>query len=371
MTTVDPDPVSTAQASEQRDALTARLFQATLGFFDLFAVYLGDRLGLYRALAEAGPTTSAELAAHTGTDERYVREWLEQQAATGLLEVDDVGAAPEARRYTLPAGHDEVLLDRDSLSYMSALARLVVGVVSPLPAVLAAYRTSGGVAYADYGPDTREGLAEMNRAMFINLLASQWLPAVPEVHARLQADPPARVADVGCGTGWSSIALARTYAKVRVDGLDLDEASIAAAQANAEQAEVADRVRFELRDAADPQLAGRYDLVTAFETLHDMARPVEALRAMRGLLAEGGTVLIADERVAETFAAPGDELDRFNYGWSILCCLPASRAESPSAATGTVMRPPTLRRYASDAGFAEVQVLPIENDFWRFYRLVP
>jgi SAM-dependent methyltransferase len=165
--------------------------------------------------------------------------------------------------------------------------------------------------------------------------------------------------------------LARAYPKVRVDGFDLDEASIAMGQANSQQAGVADRMRFEVRDAADPQLASQYDLVTAFETLHDMARPVEALRAMRGLLADDGSVLIADERVAETFAAPGDEIDQFNYGWSILHCLPASRAESSSLATGTVMRPPTLRRYAQEAGFREVQVLPIQNDFWRFYRLLP
>jgi ubiquinone/menaquinone biosynthesis C-methylase UbiE len=288
-----------------------------------------------------------------------------------LLAVDDAGADPAARRYRLPSGHDEVLLDRDSLSYMMGLARLAIGATSPLPALLEAYCTGGGVPYAAYGPDACEGIAEMNRPMFINLLGSAWLPAIPDIHRRLQADPPARVADVGCGTGWSSIALARACPTVHVDGLDLDAASIATAQANAEQAGVAERVRFAVRDAADPQLVGQYDLVTAFEMLHDLAQPVEALRAMRGLLAEGGSVLIADERVAETFAAPADELDRFNYGWSILHCLPASRAESPSAATGTVLRPATLRGYAAEAGFREVQVLPIQNDFWRFYRLVP
>jgi hypothetical protein len=130
-------------------------------------------------------------------------------------------------------------------------------------------------------------------------------------------------------------------------------------------------VRFQVRDASDPQLAGGYDLVTAFETLHDMARPVDALRAMRSLLNESGVILIADERVAESFAAPAEDRDRYSYGWSILHCLPASRAESPSAATGTVMRPATLRRYASEAGFRDVEVLPIENDSWRFYRLLP
>jgi SAM-dependent methyltransferase len=275
------------------------------------------------------------------------------------------------RRYTLPAGHDEVLLDRESLSYMTGLARLAVGAAAPFQALIAAYRTGDGVPYATYGADARDGIAELNRPMFINLLGSEWLPAIPEIHLRLQSDPPARVADIGCGTGWSSVAIARAYLKARVDGLDLDDASIATARANARQAGVADRVRFEVRDAADPQLLGRYDLVTAFETVHDMARPVEALQMMRGLLAKGGSVLIADERVAETFNAPGDEIDRFNYGWSILHCLPASRTESASAATGTVMRPQTLRRYATAAGFRDVDVLPIQNDFWRFYRLIP
>jgi SAM-dependent methyltransferase len=370
MTVIDQEQARKSEATERRDQLANRLFQATLGLFDIYAVYIGDRLNLYRGLAEGGPATPAALAARTDTDERYVREWLEQQAASGIITVDDVDAAPEARRYLLPVGHDEVLLDRASLSYMASLARLAVGATSPLPTLLEVYRTGGGIPYADYGPDTREGIADMNRPMFMHLLGSEWLPAIPHLHQRLQSDPPARVGDVGCGVGWSSIAIARAYPKVRVDGYDLDEASIASARANAREAGVADRVSFAVRDAADPQLAGQYDLVTAFETLHDMARPVEALRAMRGLLAEGGLVLIADERVAETFTAPGEDLDRFNYGWSILHCLPASRVESPSAATGTAMRPSTLRRYAAEAGFGEVEVLSIENDFWRFYGLM-
>ncbi len=125
------------------------------------------------------------------------------------------------------------------------------------------------------------------------------------------------------------------------------------------------------RDAAYPGLAGGYDLVTAFETIHDMAQPIEALRKMRGLVNDRGTVVIADERVGEAFSAPGDDVERLNYGFSVLHCLAVGMAESPSAATGTVMRPPTLRRYAEEAGFRAVEILPIENDFWRFYRLVP
>jgi ubiquinone/menaquinone biosynthesis C-methylase UbiE len=178
------------------------------------------------------------------------------------------------------------------------------------------------------------------------------------------------VADVGCGTGWSSIAIAIGYPTAHVDGFDLDEASIAQAHINAAQAGVADRVSFEVRDAADVAAAGAsYDLVCAFETLHDMADPVGALRAMRALAAQRGAVLIGDEKVAETFSAPGDELERFNYGWSALHCLPVGLVDPPAVGTGTVMRPATVRRYAVEAGFRDAETLPVEHDFWRFYRL--
>lgn len=364
-------PVLEASASAQRDALAERIFKATIESFELLHLYMGERLGLYRALAKLGGATAADLAATAGVAERYAREWLEQQAVAGVLEVaEDPDGAAATRRYRLPTGHAEVLLDGDSLSYMAPLTRGVASVARTIPAVLEAFRSGGGVPYEDYGADLRASISLLNRPMFLNQLASQWLPALPAVHARLQADPPAQVADVGCGTGWSSIAIALGYPKATVHGLDLDEASIAEARRNAAEAGVADRVAFEVRDAADPSLAGRYDLVCAFEAVHDMADPVAALRAMRALLADGGVVLVGDEKVAEAFTAPGDEVERFNYGWSALHCLPSAMVQQPSAGTGTVMRPATLRRYALQAGFAEVAVLPIDHDFWRFYRLV-
>jgi 2-polyprenyl-3-methyl-5-hydroxy-6-metoxy-1,4-benzoquinol methylase len=182
---------------------------------------------------------------------------------------------------------------------------------------------------------------------------------------------PARVADLGCGSGWSSIAIARGYPVTRVDGLDFDEASIQEARRNAEGAGLTDRVHFDCKDASSPDLAGDYDLVTLFETLHDMADPVRVLRAAAAMLAPGGAVLVGDEKVAETFTAPGDELERFNYGWSALHCLPATLSEAGSVGTGTVIRPDTVRRYAREAGFSGVTVLPVDHDFWRFYRLEP
>jgi 2-polyprenyl-3-methyl-5-hydroxy-6-metoxy-1,4-benzoquinol methylase len=195
------------------------------------------------------------------------------------------------------------------------------------------------------------------------------LPANPEVHAPLQKG--ARVADVACGEGRSSIAIARAYPRVHVDGIDSDRASIEAAERHLVGSDVAGRVAFHCRDAADAELRGRYDLVTIFEALHDMSYPVAVLRALRGLLAEGGSVVIADERSAEEFAAPADPLERMYYGFSVLHCLPVGMVGKDAAGTGTVMRPATVRRYAEEAGFSGFDVLPIENDFFRLYRLTP
>jgi 2-polyprenyl-3-methyl-5-hydroxy-6-metoxy-1,4-benzoquinol methylase len=359
---------TTAEAGPHQ--LVERLFGGVLGMIDVQMTYVGDRLGLYRALGDA-QATPAELAEAAGCNERYVREWLEQQAVAGVLEVDDVAVPPAERRYQLPGPYVEVLTDRDSLSYMAPFARMMVGIARQLPAVLEAFRTAGGVPYADYDLDFCEGQADMNRALFVNQLASEWLPAIPDVHERLLSDPPARVADVACGTGYSTLALARAYPKLHVDGLDLDGTSVRLARENLAATDLANRVDFEARDAADPALRGAYDLVTVFEAVHDMSRPVDALRGVREMLTNDGCAIIADPRVAETFTAPGDEIEQLMYGYSVLACLPMGMAEQPSAMTGTAMRPDTLRGYAEQAGFREVEILPIENDFWRFYRLHP
>jgi SAM-dependent methyltransferase len=361
--------MTTPAPANRAEALVESLFNASIATMEVFAVYLGDRLGYYQALADQGEATSIELATRTRTNERYTREWLEQQATAEILDVVDTGD-PFTRRYSLPQGSDEVLTGRDSLSYMAPLVRLTVGCVSVMPALMAAFRKGGGVPYPDYGVDTREGIADMNRVMFINQLASEWLPALPDIHQRLlDSSNPARVADIGCGTGWSSIAIAQAYPGARVDGFDLDKASIGAATSTAASLGLADRVTFEVRDAGDPDLAGSYDFACAFECIHDMANPVATLAAMRRLVGAGGTVLIADERVADTFGAFGDEIERLMYGFSILHCLPVGMADEPSVATGTVMRSDTFRSYAEQAGFQRVEVLPIDNMFWRFYRL--
>jgi 2-polyprenyl-3-methyl-5-hydroxy-6-metoxy-1,4-benzoquinol methylase len=350
------------------EALAGRLFQMGLGAFEYFTVYLGDRLGYYRALAGEA-ATPAELAARTGTNERYAREWLEQQAVAGLIDVAGSDSVPAARRYSLSPAAALVFVDRGSPAYLAPLSRYGGSLSLVLPALLEAFRTGGGVSWADYGADAREAQGDFNRNAFLGRLASEWLPALPDTYRRLHAGEALRIADVGCGVGWSSIAMATAFPAVQVDGFDLDAPSLELARAHAAGAGLTDRARFHERDAADPALAGQYDLVTAFECIHDLARPVEVLRSMRRMLAPGGTVLVMDERAAEQFTAPGDEIERFLYSASVLCCLPTGMAEQPSAGTGTVMRPDTLRRYALEAGFRELEVLPIEDMMFRFYRL--
>ena len=355
----------------QRDAFIERFLQSASGAFSLFSMYIGDRLGLYRALAEGGPATSQELALHTKTHERYIREWLEQQTVAGILEVEDENHASHERRFRILPGHVEPLIDCGSLNYMIPLAQLLVGAVKPLPSVLHAYRNGGGVAFEEYGADLREGQAAINYPTFWQQLPDEWLPSIQDVHARLQADPPARVADIGCGYGWSSLGMARGYPKIHVDGLDLDAPSIERARENARRNRLSDRVHFQVRDAGDPSLAGQYDLVTAFECVHDMNNPVAALQTMRRLAKQDGTVLIVDERVGDAFTSKGNDVEWMMYGWSILHCLPVGMTDEGAAGTGTVMRTDTLKKYAAEAGFSNVEVLPIEHFFFRFYRLTP
>src|SRR4029453_7419309 len=264
-------------------------FGNAVGALELYTIYLGERLGLYRALAESGAATSSQLAARTGTSERYVREWLlehpprgvalvgdplaartgtseryvrewlEQHAASELLVVDDPRAEPLARRYWLPPEHIPVLANPADVRYEAHIGGDIVRGGRWLPQRVEGFRVGNAPPPLPWEPEGRE---EANRALYINMLGTEWLPAIVDVDARLRAEPPARVLDVACGTGWAGIAMAQAYPKVNVDGVDLDQDAIRAARRNAERAGVADRVRFSVADAADLRGAGGYNLLT-------------------------------------------------------------------------------------------------------------
>src|ERR1700690_234623 len=270
------------------EVLVGRLFDQTIGAFEALNVYIGERLGLYRSLATAGPATAVELGARAGIAPRYAREWLQQQTVAGILEVDDISADDELRRYPLPPEHREPLVETDSLSYIAFMPRFIASVGAAMPAVLDAFRTGGGVSWEAYGIDMREAQASANRMLTLTVVGQEWLPTIADIHARLLADPAARVADLCCGEGWLSIGLANAYPDIDVTGFDLDPASIEAARRHAAQAGVGDRVSFELDDVARGGSGQPFDLVTVFEALHDLSRPVDALRGARSRLASGG-----------------------------------------------------------------------------------
>jgi SAM-dependent methyltransferase len=348
------------------EAFAQRLFTAGLGAFETLSVYVGDRLGWYRALAADGPSTAAELAATTGCDERYCREWLEMQASFGTLTVE--GAVdPAMRRYTLPRGPAEVLTDETSLSFLAPLARMIGAVGPQLPDLLTAYRSGGGVSWDQFGDDARFAQSDMNRPWFETRLGPA-LAGVEHLSAVLAA-PGAVIADVACGTGWSSIALARAFPEASVVGYDTDEPSIDAARAMTAGAGLEDRIVF--RSASGDTLAAdAYDAAFVFEALHDMPDPVAVLAAIRRAVRPGGVVVVMDEAVADELTAPADDVDKIMYGYSVFICLPDGMSSRPSVATGTVMRRSILESYARQAGFRTVSVLPIEDfAFFRFYQL--
>jgi SAM-dependent methyltransferase len=353
-----------------REAMIDRLRRAASGTFEISAMVIGLRLGLYQALQVGGPATPAELASRTGTAERPIREWLEHGAVNGVLELEADSDDPSARRFSLPPAHAEALLDMDSLDYAGPMPIQVIAAVSSLPRVIESFRTGEGFAYGASGDDMRVSEGNANRPAYLGPLGREWLPSIADVHARLLAEPPARIADIGCGLGWSSIGMALAYPKVSVDALDLDAPSIEMARRHAADAGVNDRVRFVVADAASTGLTGGYDLITLFESFHDMAHPVAILEELERLLGTDGSIVIADTRTSERFDAPGDPMEGYHYGWSIMQCL-HSGLHGGGAGTGTVMRPDTLRGFAEAAGLGRVDILPIEHDSWRFYRLRP
>lgn len=347
------------------EALVDRIFGAAVQSLELFSIYLGKRLGLYDALRRLGSASPTELAGVADVHPRYAREWLEQQAVAGLIEVDDVRAPAEARRYSLPPGTSAVLTEPAHPMNVLSFADAMVGLGAILPRVADAYRSGGGIPFSDYGADIRNAQGGLNRPAFTHELTGAWLPAVPDIHEALGRG--IRVAEVGSGQGWASIALAKAYPASTIIGLDLDHASVADARRFAAEAGVSPT--FIAADGASLAEHGPYDLAFIFESLHDMSRPDNVLAAVRQSLTPGGSLIVMDERVQDEFTAPGDEVERMMYGWSITWCLVNSMAEQPSLATGTVLRRPVVEQLAAGAGFASCEVLPIESDFFRFYRM--
>jgi SAM-dependent methyltransferase len=306
-------------------------------------VVIGDKLGLYQAMAGAGPLTPAELAERTETSERYVREWLNAQAAGGYVEYD-----PEERRYTLPDEHAIALADESSPYFMPGAFQLMTASVADEPHITEAFRSGAGVGWHEHNHGVFEGCERFFRPGYAAHLISSWIPALDGVEAKLRQG--ASVADVGCGHGASTLLMAEAFPASRFVGFDYHDESIARARERAEEAGLSDRVRFEVAPAAGYP-GGGYDLVCTFDCLHDMGDPVGAARHVLQSLDRDGTWLIvepfANDRVEDNLNPVG----RVYYAASTLLCTPASLSQEVGLALGAQAGESRLRDVVTSGGF--------------------
>ncbi len=312
-------------------------------------VVMGDKLGLYRALADAGWLTPAELATRTDTAERYVREWLNAQAAGGYVDYD-----PETGRYALPPEQAVALTDESSPAYLPGFFQIAVGSVLDSPRITEAARNGDGFGWHEHVHDVHEGCERFFRPGYNANLIDSWLPALDGVVEKLERG--ARVADVGCGHGASTILMAQAFPQSTFVGSDYHAGSIETARERAQTAGLGDRVSFETASAATHP--GRdYDLVTMFDCLHDMGDPVGAARKVRELLAEDGTWMIVEPAAGDSVEDNLNPVGRAYYGFSTLLCTPASLSQEVGLALG------------AQAGEARIREVVEASDFTRFRRV--
>jgi 2-polyprenyl-3-methyl-5-hydroxy-6-metoxy-1,4-benzoquinol methylase len=347
-------------------ALCGRLFNSAIEMTEIATMYFGTELGIYDALRDKGPITASKLAAELGLSQRYLSEWLGQQAIAGFIDAEE-GTNADDRRYSISPEHAHVFTEKSSPEYFGFAGKMFEAVGRVMPALLEGFRTGNGVPFPAYGPNGVATQTAFTYPGYVSSLVQDWVPQIPGLTEKLSSG--ARVAELACGSGVAAVQLAKAFPTVTIDGYDLDETSIAEARRTAEEAGVADRVTFRVADARDPKLAGSYDAVLVFEAIHDMGDPIAPLRTVRRLLAPGGVAVVADEKVQDTFTAPGDEVERFMAAASVVWCLPQGLSDGPDA-HGTLLRAPEFTAYAKKAGWSGVDILPIDHESWRFYRLV-
>ena len=306
-------------------------------------VVMGDKLGLYRALAGAGALTPAELAERTGTAERYVREWLNAQAAGGYVEYD-----PATGTYTLPPEQAVALTDESSPAYLPGFFQMAVGSVLDSPRITEVARSGDGFGWHEHVHDVHEGCERFFRPGYNTNLIDGWLPALAGVVEKLERG--ARVADVGCGHGASTILMAQAFPQSAFVGSDYHAGSIETARERAQAAGLGDRVRFEAEPAAAHPGEG-YDLVTMFDCLHDMGDPVGAARKVRELLAADGTWMIVEPAAGDSVEDNLNPVGRAYYGFSTLLCTPASLSQDVGLALGAQAGEARIREVVEAAGF--------------------
>jgi SAM-dependent methyltransferase len=324
--------------------------------------YIGDRLGIFQAMAKSGPVTSADLAANTGLNERYLREWLGAMTAAKYLEYDPVTA-----RYSMPPEHAMVLADENSPFYMGGFMQMVVPEVAMAPKLMESFRTGRGVPQSEYPPEVFEAIERGSAPMYRHSLLRKWLPAMPQVVECLNSGGEAL--DVGCGSGRAVITIAGAFPNARIYGYDGHPGSVERAQANAQAAGVAGRVTFEVVDCARLPTE-RFDFISVFDVVHDSVDPLGLLKSIRAALKPGGTCLMVEVNASNRVEEHINPMGRMMYAASTLYCMTVSLAHD-GAGIGALMGEPKARELVSEAGFTQFRRLPIKDAFSALYELRP
>jgi SAM-dependent methyltransferase len=305
-------------------------------------VVIGEKLGLYKALAE-GPFNSSELAAKTRTDERYVREWLASQAAGGYVTYDE-----KTRKFSLSEEQVFTLVNEDSPAYLPGAFQLALGSLAAVPRITEAFRSGAGMGWHEHDEAVFHGCEKFFRPSYAANLVNSWIPSLHGVKAKLEAG--ARVADVGCGKGASTLLLAEAFPKSKFFGFDYHDQSIAAARETAERNGIADRVSFQVASAKE--FPGKdYDLVAVFDCLHDMGDPVGAAAHVRKSLDKDGTWMIVEPFANDDLKDNLNPVGRVYYSFSTLLCTPCSRSQEIALCLGAQSGETRIRNVATEAGF--------------------
>ncbi len=352
-----PAPVKQQASSDRSEQLMERILQHNIGALAVAATYIGDRLGLFRAMAGAGPLKAADLAGKTKLNERYTLEWLRVMVASGYLDYH-----PAAQTFELARDQAAVLVDEDSPMFLTGFSEGTVPDILMVPRVMAAMHTGKGIPYSDYPPETFDSIERSSKPDYRHQLVQHWLPAVPGAVDRLNAG--GSTADLGSGAGLASIAIARAFPKARAFGFEPYEPSVARARRNAQDAGVAGRATFQTFDGVHVP-GGPYDLITINYALHHAGNPVGLMRSARQALAPGGAFLIVELRKSANLEADINTVRQLCYGYGLLECLPTALAEG-GPGLGAGMTEPQARQLAEKAGFREFTRV-LSDDPLRFF----
>jgi SAM-dependent methyltransferase len=322
--------------------------------------YIGDRLGIFKALADGAAVTSAELAEKTGLSERYLREWLGAMTAAQYVAYDTA-----TRKYSMPPEHAMILAREESPFFMGGFIQGIIPNLSVTPQVMRAFRDGKGVSQSEYPPETFESMERSSAGMYRNQLIRKWLPTMPEVVKTLEAGGSAR--DVGCGSGRAAIALAQAFPKAKIFGFDAHAGSLERARNNAKAAGLGDRIKFEVVDGTRLPEA-EFDFISTFDVVHDSVDPTGLLRSIRRALKPGGTYLMVEVNVSARLEDNINPMGRMMYSMSTLYCMSVSLAGG-GAGIGACMGEDKARELVREAGFTQFRRLPIDDLFSALYEV--